>query len=302
MGQIKVFFFLLLVSKISAQEYTPFVTNGATWINFYSEEYPETEYRAYKIEDDTIINSVIYQKMFMYELGFELTDPLTYSNKNLYGYVREEIDKKRVYGIVNIDNWGEIDVVECDGFDWTDNTKEILLFDFNINIGDTINNCHLDQYERNTIIIKDTIEFMYGLERRVYYNQNDLKFIEGIGYENGIFMKAHTWVHAGWGYGMRNYCNNNDNIGCMLLSNSIEIYELALEVYPNPTERSFHVNSDQIIKQVQLININGEIISIDKFSENSYNITDIASNGIYFLKIIDEKDRVQFVKIVKASR
>ena len=167
MDYFKTILLILLVSTLQAQEYTPLVAEGATWINHYSEEYPDTDYRAYQIEGDTLVNAIMYKNIYMYNLGAEVTDPITYTSRTHFGIIREDIDNKKIYGNIDVDpySYGEFDVVMCDGFS-LDN--EFLLYDFDVQVGSILANCHLDPYEQNSSIIKDTLEYLFGFVRKQF--------------------------------------------------------------------------------------------------------------------------------------
>lgn len=292
---------IFLPSGISAQTYTPLVQEGATWINYFCVEYPDCEYRAYKIEGDTVVNALNYKKVYMYNLGDELVYPFQFTDRTYYGSLREDVNNKKVYGIVKIDNWGEIEIYECEGYDNTDQTKEFLLYDFDIGIGDASSNCQIHHEERNSVIEKDTIENIFGKERRVLYNGYGLKLIEGIGYEDGIFMQAHIWVHAGWGYGMQDFCNGLSNSDCELSTSLSDLSLEVLKVYPNPISDYVQIETKIPIKNVQLIPINGSGIKELVDSGDRYLLPNVMDNGLYLLRILSENGSLNFRKIVVSN-
>jgi len=287
---------IFAIQNLCSQQYTSLVKSGATWINFFSEEYPLTQYRAYRIEGDTMINSIIYSKMFLYKLGYDVSDQLAFGDKSLYAFLREDTISKQVFQLGYIDNWGEVEYEDCS--DLSNSTEEFLLYDFSLSIGDTLGNCQLDEYEHNSTIVKDTIELVYGELRRILYNQNSLKLIEGIGYEDGIYMNAHTWVHAGWGYGLKNFCLDS-NINCQLISRTNDLAALKINIYPNPTPSHSYVRASETISNIEVIHPSGKIELKLKNPNELINAISLA-DGIYIIKIIIEND-VYFKKIIKAG-
>lgn len=300
-------FLLLLVSTIFlsqsvfTQVYTPLVKQGATWINYFSDDYPVAEYRAYKVESDTIVNSIVYSKVFMYELNGDVINGYDYNNKDLYGLLREDTLERKIYAIVNIDNWGDIDMFECDGFDQDGKLKEFILYDFSISKGDTLNNCQLDDHEKNIAIIADTIENLFEKDRRVLINENGLKLIEGIGYEDGLFMKAHTWVHAGWGYGLYDYCQDGE-LGCKLLTKTKNVdKEDNIKVYPNPASSLINIDSEMQLKSIRIFNHIGNLILTENLNTNHKELHLNLENGLYFIVIETANSNIYFAKQVISS-
>jgi len=304
MKLVKLFYLLLILigyvnqCPLNSQSYSPLVKEGATWINYYSEEYPETLYSAYKIEGDTTINSTDYKKLYYYNLKPNQTSSFEIVSKDLGGILREDIIGKKVYGSLFIQTWGEFEFILCDGVNFNNLENEVQLFDFNKFVGDTLNDCHLDQNEIGTIIIDEKIAQRFGSERRVLINENNLELIEGIGYEDGLFMKAHTWVHAGWGYGLFDYCNSSE-INCQLITNSLEIPNIILKIYPNPAVDKLFVESPIEIKRLNLKDLNGKLI---KSSTQNYILTNEIKNSGLFLLNIELEGNQNINKLINITR
>ncbi len=84
-----------------------------------------------------------------------------------------------------------------------------------------------------------------------------------------------------------------------LLNNQDFDNDDSISIYPNPASSMVNINCNNIIKSVQLYDVQGRLLQKKLISEktSSINISD-KSNGIYFLKIISDKGfKVQ--KIVK---
>lgn len=95
-------------------------------------------------------------------------------NEILAGFIREDVSTRKVY-------WREGgNTIAC-----TSIADEILLYDFTKEVGDTIIvNCLADDYP--LVIQQVAIEEHYGMERTVYYFEDELRQIEGIGFETGL--------------------------------------------------------------------------------------------------------------------
>jgi len=75
--------------------------------------------------------------------------------------------------------------------------------------------------------------------------------------------------------------------------------ELNISVYPNPTTDYLTIRSKTIIKNVQIVNIDGSIIKYLNPLNGKIDLSDL-NNGIYFIKIIDEFNQIVNKKIIKA--
>ncbi|HRG19350.1 MAG TPA: T9SS type A sorting domain-containing protein, partial [Flavobacterium lutivivi] len=74
-----------------------------------------------------------------------------------------------------------------------------------------------------------------------------------------------------------------------VLSNPIEHFDNSIKVYPNPAKSVININSESIIEEIELYDIQGRIL--ERHHDNSKNIAlDISDreNGIYFIKIKGE--------------
>jgi len=279
-------YFLLLISQVSvySQAYIPLVEEGATWIMYHSDD--GTDYWALRIEEDTIINDLTYRKLYRYNLGTELTFPATYQNqKTLSGVLRDDIINKKVYGYLGNNTWNSFLSEECYVFMIYNEDVEIEIFDFNKSIGDVFDDCHLDLFEVGSEITKNEIVEMYGQERRVLSNENGLQFIEGVGYEDGLFQSAHTWVHAGWGFGMINFCNQFDG-DCELITNTQEIDgNQDLLIYPNPIIDRFSISQDIDINKIDVFDLLGNKIAVREIGRNEFQFIDRNVKGIFYAKL-----------------
>ena len=276
---------LLFTSQtiLLSQTYKPLVKEGATWIMYYDDD--GADYWALRIEGDTITNDLTYRKLYKYDLGSELTFPITYQNqKSLSGLLRDDIENRKVYGILDLNTWNSFLSEECDIFMVYNEGVEIEIFDFNKTLGDAFDDCHLDFYEMDSEITIDTIFEIYGEERRVFINDHGLQFIEGVGYEDGLFQSAHTWVHAGWGFGMINYCNQYAE-DCQLVTNIKEITNnYDLQIYPNPTGSKFNISIKEDIKRIEIYDGLGNELEVIRLNKHEFQTKDSYRNGIMYAK------------------
>ena len=119
--------------------------------------------KQYYLGTDTLVNGIHYYNII------ENTPNNLQHPTNHTGYLREGNGKV----FVNFTN---------------DITNESLLYDFTLNVGDTIHsNDPSGQLPNNRIIYKiDTVQLMTG-EKRKMFHSNYFSYIEGIGSTNGLF-------------------------------------------------------------------------------------------------------------------
>jgi len=273
-----------------AQDYMPLVQQGATWLLYYSDEYPDTDYAAYKIEEDTIVNGVSYNNLYFYELGSNIQSDYIIQSKRLAGMLRDDISDRKVYGIVMPGLWQGFDLTYCDSTWNLDLNKEVLLYDFNVTVGEEFPDCHIDASESEVpvFITSDTLVDRYGQIRRTIINENGLELMEGIGYEDGLFMYAHTWVHSGWGFGMIDYCLSQD-MNCQLLSNTSEISFSDFDILYKHSLRHISVTSEHNILAIYLYDIYGRLIlTSDKAIVNTSSIN---MEGLYVVQVLTEGNK-----------
>jgi len=146
MNKLILFFILLSTSSVNAQDYNPLVKEGAIWVISYIDDYGIDNYNAFKIESDTIVNNISYQKVYNSQV-----EPISgqtefrFINKSLFGLIRET--GKQVFLIKN-ENYiflsGDCPLGE-----------ESLIYDFNLEIGDTIDLCNTMYFEDDPLIINE---------------------------------------------------------------------------------------------------------------------------------------------------
>ncbi|MFK7782889.1 T9SS type A sorting domain-containing protein [Psychroserpens sp.] len=80
----------------------------------------------------------------------------------------------------------------------------------------------------------------------------------------------------------------------------VEAFEIStsnFNVYPNPTENYVTVDSNELVKYIELFNLLGELI-IKESNKNIINLSHL-SNGVYLLKVLSKDGREVTKKIIK---
>ncbi len=227
----------LLINSLKAQKYVPFPDSNALWeVQGYNEiNCPPPTYLCftvqYYINGDTSINTIQYHKLYSVYL-LETQYP-TYAYK---GAIRQDTAQKKIF------------------FWLPNNPHEDILYDFNLNIGDTLPETLLVPFkywvtELDTVVIG-------GIARKKYLiscdqiNCNGCYIIEGIGNSSGLleplgyfeggsflicFNQNDTTHYSPYGH-----CEIINDFG--LVEN---IYEkIKISIHPNPTNDILYINID----------------------------------------------------------
>lgn len=201
MKRIKLVLLSLLMIQVGlaqSYEYVPFPKSDATWSEWYEYSYPDgypykEAYETFSVNgEDTLINGKTYTKLFMdrqtvYKLseaggGKEELKEMVY-----VGGLREENKKIWFLGDTIIHHLKPISINE-----------EILLYDFSLEVGDTVRTSGTIQYDNDNnedmaIYIQkiDTIQIGGSWRKKFHLAgerlYEDCVWIEGIGSLNGLF-------------------------------------------------------------------------------------------------------------------
>jgi hypothetical protein len=238
-----IFFTASLFSTVFAQdyEYVPFPTQDAIWSEYYfsGEEDGVSNYERFALNgEDTTINNLVYKKLYLfYDTVFSV------SNATYFGGIRED-STKRIYFT------REFQLHDAKPpYPWYE-YEEIVLFDFSLNIGDTM--FSVPNYDYMFLVVKDidTIQIA-NTYRKVFYFENYfwLNWIEGIGSNMGLLFISGDLPNNGlWGnlicFKQNNevvYLNGNE---CMPLISGVQSFKgetLGLEIYPNPASQIINI-------------------------------------------------------------
>ena len=140
---ISFLFTIIVYLNVSAQDYVPMAIDSATWFLGYKDENPQfNNLIAMRLEGDTIVNNLTYLKIYHYSysnIGIKV------SSRKLFGLIRDDVDERKVFGGFINETQNEFeefvgDTIQCNWGE-EDNFIENLLYDFSIDVGDTLNAC-----------------------------------------------------------------------------------------------------------------------------------------------------------------
>jgi hypothetical protein len=280
-------FFMLKISFSFGQSYTPFPDSNAVWVNHhysFGSGWPDyidpedvSEIKNYCVNGvDTIIGSETYTQV-------------TLCGSNYVGAIR--------------DNGGQIFYIPADSID------EELLYDFTVQVGDTIPYAFdIWSYSEPLIVQNIDSTFISGTYRTIISFENGGDYwIEGIGCIGGLFISPFANVNIS-GNSLSLYCfsangerlisqSNPGNFGsnpCGLYHASVEPSDptITLFGYPNPTSGFFFIDKYIISSIESLIitnNLGQKINPETNFSDSKLEI-DLSKypSGIYFMTLTNE--------------
>lgn len=231
--------FILFINNIFAQSYIPFPKDSAYWIEDVSEQCDpygiQLKHYEYSYSGDTIINLKSFKKIFLNGYG------LCAWGGNV-GALFDDTILRKVFFIPFPDS------------------VEQILYDFTLNVGDTING-YFGGGAINTITSIDTVNFG-GIDRKRFSYSGgfvDPYYIEGIGSATGLLENIDQyWINSSLlcfsVNGVAIYPITVSASACSLLSNSNNEKEDQFEfsVFPNPFSESVNFTfgegkADQLI-------------------------------------------------------
>jgi len=294
---------LLFGQGVIGQGYIPLVETNKTWSTL-NDEGMDAHFTFWtKFTNDTIINGKTYKKVI-------ISDTIPYPNyvpKEINaGYIREDTAMKRVY-FMNMQ------------------FEEGLIYDFGVNIGDTViihNKCFyyintIDSYFELTFII-DTIFYTKiippfyqtyshaislsdSITRKVIVTRNTMDehwkdvWIEGIGSISGV-MESGNPDRILLCYSENNFLiyYNPEFNGCTFYCLNINEYFKNLKIYPNPANDYVIVeNLNLPYKQthLELYDVHGKLV-IKKTLVDILSTVNLQclNSGIYFLRMCTDNN------------
>jgi len=277
---ITLFFGLTISGLIYSQDYYPIVQENNEWstlIIIQAGPYPwDTTFWTdnFKLSGDTVIDNQTYKTVYKSQEEFSV-------NWNYWGGIREEDQKVWLKG--------------------TNNYPERLIYDFTLNIGDTIN-----LWDEDPMIVDSIIYKPINNENRkhIYFSYPGYPllsefWIEGIGSNRGIFESGSGTFVGGttWALCMKEngdliYMNPNYN-NCFLITEIEESRNLLIEVYPNPAQDKIKIQNTENIKieSISIIDLKGQKLLEFENNKTELDLSEI-STGIYLLKVTYEKGEI----------
>lgn len=291
-------FIIATATQLSYAQYRPLPMQNAEWVNWgglYLLSCPTCTFvnHKYYTDGDTIINSNTYVKLKKMEIP-AINDVSIYPTYT--GAIRQDTLNKKIYVVL------------------TDSTTERILYDFSLQVGDTINSVLHDLasdcvgFNVETISSIDSILINGNYHKRfnVQGSCNSVSYIEGIGSDYGLIFpnrldEKESHLTCTKVNGQTYYPSNTSQ--CDLITSIGSLHNVfVVDIFPNPTADEVNIvlsNKINLSASIIIYNTLGEIIIQEKMSTNEKKL-DISTlpNGLYFLKI-NSKENTITKKIIK---
>lgn len=271
--------FIIIYGSNYSQTYYPLVDTNRIWSTLYQTDDTSSPYFVQKTEFikfsiDTLIRGKFYKK------NFKSNDSLMINWKE-NGFIRED-SLKKVYYLSN------------------ENSNEILIYDFNITINDTIK---LPQFDAQLVVDSiNYIEIGEHQRKQIYLSSSNGSevWIEGIGSLFGI-LNSGLGIPCGGSYHLLCFTENNNLLyqnnefnTCYLFTDiTEEIINTKIKVFPNPVEDFLIIEIDLHYGKYYYLNFYNvfgttiKSIVIHKGYNRLYINNLKLQTGIYFYNIYD---------------
>jgi hypothetical protein len=302
----KLILFILILSAIAVKSqtniYHPFPDSAAFWNIEYSSGYGSDSYdENYSItfSGDTIINSTAYHKLVAPKIKY-----FSHSGANGYstgwdsgyyaGSIRQDTALRTVYF-----------VLPNDSIEW-------LLYDFNLEVGDTLKGYLVDSSSVTYIVQQVDSYFVDNSYRKTWaYNGNSFSLIEGIGSMGGLIERfidmdpvaSETfWVQC--------FVQNDTTIfpetgfSCELITNVHEknTQQFSIAISPNPfsTYATVQLSPQFSNSEMYIYNALGVLVYNEKIDQESYHLFNRKNlpSGIYFMQFLNKKAETATLKFL----
>jgi hypothetical protein len=257
--------------------------DSGIWIEHYSIKEGERRYAQHYCDGDTVINDTVYSKLYEYAISYFY--PIYYPDtiQSYYiGAIRNNSNKQIEY----VRTW--------------QNSPEII-YDFNLNIGDTIKTGYGSDWDISVSDI-DSVNICGTYHKRYIIFSNSspgLSFTEGIGCTWGLidpisYFESYSWLDC------YTEMENNQCDYCELLLkvNDLKRNQSGIRLGSNPVRDEIQIIAEQGIDIVTIYTLTGsKIVQMNGQQRNSMIVPIDYSPGIYILSI--QSDHVLYThKIV----
>lgn len=284
---------------MEAQDYRPMLQDSVRWIVIKSDWYNPDRWEYYAL-GDTMVDDILYKKIYhrFLEPEYGMMPPYeAVSPYVLFGLMREDTLARQVYGMP-IDG-------EYPSYSVCPPGSESLMYDFSLNVGDTLfNSCIVNMYDFISYVVNSisNCNALYGVTTRCF-EIGDGMIYEGIGSNYGLWEPVFDPVKTSsdWYTSLAYYCPDAD---CPYIvgTNKMPI-ESKIKTFPNPVLDLLTIDLSSAdlhgLVQIDLLSIQGELL--DSFWPKTKTIHLPFSGykpGIYLLRISSGKTQMLY-KIIK---
>jgi hypothetical protein len=267
-----------------AQVYHPMLNNASWILRDYVSCCRPPETKTVEAGEDVYIGNQNYIKF---------VDPFASPNStNYYVYLREDVNEKSVYKLVN--------------------NQEVILYDFSLEQGDTFGEftANVDFITINGQDHKRIVLSKYDENYHINLTQT---WIEGVGSNAHPFkpnFNMYNGLSSSGGYSIHVVCSFQDgahvygNEDCltMLNTNEVATADLKIDFSPNPVVTAFQINATSTFQNAtfKLYNLQGQLVKeISNLSGNKITVSrENWVSGLYFVQLFENNKLIKTSKII----
>lgn len=250
----------------------------------------------YFLDGDSVLNNITYHKVYIhgkmtpFPMGQGQPCPPEFTFYNFVTLLRQ--DSLRIY---------EYNAIEA---------TDTLLYDFNLNIGDTLPRTNNLWSTTSVVDSVDTVIINGTNRKKFYISGPDMvayEMIEGIGANTGLLEQMDQLLDCGYG------------LSCFKVNGTIEIgsgcnFEVSLNeldllpkvmLYPNPVDDFVRISSESnhLIRSIQILKTDGSVTNEFLFDGSIDEIEipiEFLERGFYFLRLNYVNDQYLSKKFLKS--
>jgi len=268
-----------------------------------SNAYFSVSYMKFWFQGDTIIENLQYKKVYV-----QPNNPIADFSKAWYfAAIREDAIAEKVYCVLGSYEFPQY------------STEEYLLYDFSVNVGDTVSFYTLwgERYPHMKTQVVESIDSILidsHYRKRINFNTwywNQDSWIEGIGSTQGLFFAGSFDMVDGMDWTELLCVHIDDKVIYQIdddcyrppWGNRIdENKKEAFKIYPTVVDDFLYIETDKNSRHVdyKIINTQGQIMDSGVLTSNAINVANL-SKGFYLIVISDNasKKNIKTGKFVK---
>jgi hypothetical protein len=288
---IALFFFI----HSYGQDYPKMVVEGATFI--YNDHFDglTPDYFVYHIKGDTVINGIEYSILHLQDYNIDSLGFLKMETTGIpSAFLREDTISKKVYTIIENEDLFEFGVDNFeDSFGPGEYENEYLLYDFSLEVGDTLNSV----FEFIITEIETTEKFDYPV--RKFSMEVAHPYYEKFGVKYGLFFPFQIGIVDTYFRFLIHYCVT-DNYDCEYFVGINSIQDLDIEeysIYPNPANTTVMIETpNEIIQSIQVFSAEGQLLyNQSAIGTNSLSLDLSRINYVGLMHIVGLTENSRFV-------
>ncbi len=243
------------------------------------------------LSGDTLIGSQIYHKLKRPFIENINAENCGVPQIGYLGAIRQDTLAKKVFFFPPAEN------------------EETLLYDFNMEVGDTVRG-FIGLLEPDTVEYIDSVFVGNSYRKRWMINScYGIQIIEGIGSTYGLIVNSPGCNTDQVGYSLN--CFKDDEIiyienpeltlNCDIITSFDSSGSLdELNIFPNPSQGTFNIRNERLIKKILLTDVAGKVLIVYLPDNKTELILEGIEVGMYILTVIDYDDSSKSLLVISS--